>query len=423
MNYGTHYQHRQYMYNYTLNFSRRYGRLNLELKEAPLPPSASGAEVPTHLRGYAAPRPSPPGSARGVPRHHLQLYSTVKTAKGDRRRTPWRIPWSAASPRQSSMALVHTIGPLICFSISSSSLLVLNKLSMKHIASASLLSLIQFAFCTAFVLLRHCTGAEPVELTRGRIQAYLYFVGVFSAAIYTNMRSLASFSVETIIVVRSCCPLLVSFMESAQSSRPWPSFRMIGILVALAACGLGYAQAEASGAPGADTTGSARWAWLAAYYVLICTSDSYGKRISSAHPFRSHWGPVLYTNGLSIPPMLLASAMAGDVQRLGDIDWRAAAAPLLISCFGSLTISYFGWRCRSVCTATRFTILGVTNKLLSVLLSALLLHDRRLSPAGGLCLVGCLVFAALYRPDEHQGAKHSKLKRDHATYTAKKSGS
>ena len=70
-----------------------------------------------------------------------------------------------------------------------------------------------------------------------------------------------------------------------------------------------------------------------------------------------------------------------------------------MACVAGVAISYFGWRCRQICSATGFTILGVANKLLSVLGNALLRADAKpISPPGAACLVGCLLLAAQYRP-------------------------
>ena len=37
--------------------------------------------------------------------------------------------------------------------------------------------------------------------------------------------------------------------------------------------------------------------WVLVYYVFICVSDTYGKKMSHLG-WRSHWGPVLYTNAI-----------------------------------------------------------------------------------------------------------------------------
>ena len=118
----------------------------------------------------------------------------------------------------------------------------------------------------------------------------------------------------------------------------------------------------------------------------------------------SLWGPVLYSNALSIPPMLATAAFGGELQQVHagaalreGSSWRAALVPLSLSCLAAVGISFFGWRCRDICSATGFTLLGVANKLLSTLASALL-TGQPLSHAGGMCLVGCLFFAAQYRP-------------------------
>ena len=104
----------------------------------------------------------------------------------------------------------------------------------------------------------------------------------------------------------------------------------------------------------------------------------------------------------SLPPMLAMALATGEPSRLHEqlsAEWLPAKAllPLGLSCVGAVTISFFGWRSRAICSATGYTVLGVANKLLSILGSALL-TDKPLSAAGAACLVSCLVLAALYRP-------------------------
>ena len=48
-----------------------------------------------------------------------------------------------------------------------------------------------------------------------KIKPYLVYVGMFVATIYTNMRALQHSNVETVIVFRSACPLIVSVLDWA----------------------------------------------------------------------------------------------------------------------------------------------------------------------------------------------------------------
>lgn len=179
--------------------------------------------------------------------------------------------------------------PLIGFSLCSSSLLVLNKLCLTHAALPSVLATFQFIVVTAAVAVLMATGQTQVELSASRVRAYISYIAVFSGAIYTNMKSLSHYSVETIIVVRSCCPLLVAVLERNMLGHALPAPRSAVALFALFGCAVGYAYSE-SLASGKSLLGSATAtfapAWLLAYYILICTSDSCTRPLTA-----SSWNP------------------------------------------------------------------------------------------------------------------------------------
>ena len=313
--------------------------------------------------------------------------------------------------------------PIVAFALSSSSLLVLNKACVRHFGLPSLLSAIQFACAALWPCMLHLTGRAVIDpLDWRRTRAFLLYITIFTAAIYSNMRALQYWSVETIIMCRSCCPMLVCLLEALVLNRELPSRRAMCTLLALFASAAGYAVAESSlsslrttGAEDATSRVSSfassdvvtSMLWLSSYYVFICLSDTHGKLVLNQLSWRSMWGPVLYTNALSLPPMLVAAAATGELHRLrafheqGTADlyanWKEGLLPLSLTCVASVLISYYGWRSRQLCTATTYTILGVANKLLSIMGSALL-TGKALSPTGALCLICCLLLAASYRP-------------------------
>ena len=73
----------------------------------------------------------------------------------------------------------------------------------------------------------------------------------------------------------------------------------------------------------------------------------------------------------------------------------AELALLALSCAASVAISATGWRCRGELSATGYTVLGVANKMLTVLANAFV-ADARASAVGVGCLVACLLCAAAY---------------------------
>ena len=104
-----------------------------------------------------------------------------------------------------------------------------------------------------------------------------------------------------------------------------------------------------------------------------------------------------------------------------------AVGVVFASCVVGLAISFTGWHCRSLVTATCYTVLGVANKMFTVLAN-MLIWDQHASASGILWLAVCLAGATTYRQaplrvSEQQAlierrAKISLLKEGNATELA-----
>ena len=111
-----------------------------------------------------------------------------------------------------------------------------------------------------------------------------------------------------------------------------------------------------------------------------------GKHIVGPHlQFASMWGPTLYTNTISVPPMLTIGLLTHEPSKLPNANWTAASITLLLSSLViGVAISYLGWRARSLVTATCYTVLGVANKMLTVLANAMVraqhTHTQSVTP-------------------------------------------
>jgi len=112
----------------------------------------------------------------------------------------------------------------------------------------------------------------------------------------------------------------------------------------------------------------------------------------------SPWGLVLYNNVCAVLPGLFFSAVlelapvegwAAMAQIAADRPLRASF-PIVVSCASGLAISYFQLNVRKVISSTAFMVLGVSNKILSVLLSQL----ARLDANSDLLSIGS-VFASI----------------------------
>jgi len=227
-----------------------------------------------------------------------------------------------------------------------------------------------------------------------KVKPYLLYVGMFVATIYANMRALQHSNVETIIVFRACCPLVVCVLDWAFLGRQLPSMRSIGALLVVASGCAGYVLTDRA----FKLSGWGAYTWVSAYFVIISFEMAYGKHIVGPHlNFASMWGPTLYTNTISVPPMLTIGVLTHEVDKLAGATWTTGSTTLLVlSCIIGVAISYLGWRARSMVTATCYTVLGVANKMLTVLANAMV-WDQRASLSGMMFLCVCLVGAVGYK--------------------------
>lgn len=109
---------------------------------------------------------------------------------------------------------------------------------------------------------------------------------------------------------------------------------------------------------------------------------------------------MLYCNALSIGPMLvLASASEPSffsaLLSLGDLS-VAGYGVLLFSCAAGLAIGYASWDCRSMVSAAAFTVIGVVNKFLTIILNVLV-WSKHSTPLGLTAVCICLVAGCFYQ--------------------------
>merc|ERR1711920_776106 len=96
----------------------------------------------------------------------------------------------------------------------------------------------------------------------------------------------------------------------------------------------------------------------------------------------SPWGLVLYNNlCAAIPGLVFAVALElCDAQALpniaGSLDNLLNVVPIALSCWSGLAISFFQLNVRKVISSTAFMVLGVSNKIVSVLLNQLALDSN-----------------------------------------------
>ena len=288
-----------------------------------------------------------------------------------------------------------TITAIVMYSVSSSAMLIINKLLVQDAHLPSFISAIQFAATACIVAGLGASGTVDVDWFEWRlVRPYLLYVLIFNASIYCSMRSLQVTSIETVVVARSFGPLIVCQLDWAFLGRQLPSLRSIACLVLLFACACGYVAVDRA----FQLEGMAAYTWPIAYALLISIEMAYGKHVVGPHlGFKSMWGPTLYTNSIALFPMIAIGMLTDEQTLLANLEPTTPFLMLLaLSCVVGMVISYSAWLCRSLVSASCFTVFGVANKMLSILASHLFWSDHA-SMLGNLFLLTCLVAAAAYR--------------------------
>lgn len=303
-------------------------------------------------------------------------------------RQPKSFDAAAAADRASIAAVVLGYG------FSSSILAIVNKWAVTVFPYPGLLTALQYTTCALVVaslggagLLQH----DPLSLPM--LRRFLPAAFVFYTAIFTNTKLLMHANVETFIVFRSSTPLLVALAESAFLKRPWPSRTTFASLLVILGGAVWYVAT--------DQAFSVRaYAWAISYLMTITFEMVYVKHVVSSIGLNT-WGLVYYNNLVSLflsPAFLLISGEALQVFNVRKDTWLTlgTSTPVILSCGFGLAISFFGFACRKAVSATTFTVVGVTNKLLTVLINVVL-WDKHASATGIAGLLTCVLGGVMYQ--------------------------
>lgn len=281
---------------------------------------------------------------------------------------------------------------IILYSLCSGSLLLVNKVVLLLIPSAPLVTSIQCFACIIFIGGGSLFFDKPTisPLTQPILQAYAMYSILFVLGIYSNMRSLQVSNVDTVIVFRSAIPLFVSLGDWIWMGRELPSFRSICAMCTIVVGCICYVIVDAD-------FSIASYGWVSVYLVCIAAEMLFGKALTAAHTV-SLGTSVLLTNTFALLPFLAIGVSTGELQR--GLDSRHytvnACFILALSCALSAGIGFSGWWCRSVTSATTFTVVGTVNKFLTVLIN-ILIWSKHASFLGTCFLIICLSGGALYQ--------------------------
>jgi len=284
-------------------------------------------------------------------------------------------------------------------------MLLVNKLAVLHVPSPALVTLSQFLVAAVLVYSGKLLGILQMDdFEWNKAKYFVVYVLSFSIGTWANMKVLSMANVETVIVFRSCTPLAVAFLEYIFYDRALPTKRSWGSLGLITIGAFCYIATDRD----FQVKGASAYTWACLWWVVLVFQLTYGKFLVTSIKLKSLWTPVLYTNTFSLIPATIVGFIAGEFsqERLTHL-WETfdstACFWIMLSCVVGVCISWAGFWCQSLITATAYTVVGVMNKMLTVTVNVLI-WDKHASPFGIGSLLICLVGGSLYQqaPPKHQ---------------------
>ncbi|MBA0706612.1 hypothetical protein Golax_018712 [Gossypium laxum] len=291
---------------------------------------------------------------------------------------------------------VSVYGVAAGYCISASLLSIINKWAVMKFPYPGALTALQYltsaagvVLCGWFKVLEH----DPLDLrTMGQ---FLPAAIIFYLSLFTNSELLLHANVDTFIVFRSAVPIFVAIGETLYLSQPWPSLKTWISLGTIFGGSVLYVLTDYQFTLTAYT-------WAAAYLVSMSIDFVYIKHVVMTIGLNT-WGLVLYNNLEALLLFPLELLIMGELKKIkheisDESDWHSfqVILPVGLSCLFGLAISFFGFSCRRAISATGFTVLGIVNKLLTVVIN-LVIWDKHSSFVGTVGLLICMLGGVMYQ--------------------------
>jgi len=302
-------------------------------------------------------------------------------------------------------ASVYGIAAGYC--ISASLLSIINKWAvMKFPYPGALTALQYFTSATGVLICGWLNFIERDTLDLLTMWRFLPAAIIFYISLFTNSELLLHANVDTFIVFRSAVPIFVAIGETLFLHQPWPSIRTWTSLVTIFGGSVLYVLTDYQFTVMA-------YSWALAYLVSMSIDFVYIKHVVMTIGLNT-WGLVLYNNLEALLLFPLELLIMGELKKIkheitDESDWYSfqVVLPVGLSCLFGLSISFFGFSCRRAISATGFTVLGIVNKLLTVVIN-LVIWDKHSTFVGTAGLLICMLGGVMYQQSTIKKPKEAK---------------
>ncbi|KAL2541945.1 GDP-mannose transporter GONST3 [Abeliophyllum distichum] len=293
------------------------------------------------------------------------------------------------------------------YCISASLLSIINKWAVMRFPYPGALTALQYFTSAAGVLI--CGWLKIIEhdkLDLVTMWRFLPAAIIFYMSLFTNSELLLHANVDTFIVFRSGVPIFVAIGETLYLHQPWPALKTWLSLGTIFAGSVLYVITDY------QFTLTA-YSWALAYLVSMSIDFVYIKHVVMTIGLNT-WGLVLYNNLEALLLFPLELLIMGELKKIeheisDESDWHSfqVVLPVGLSCLFGLAISFFGFSCRRAISATGFTVLGIVNKLLTVVIN-LVIWDKHSTFVGTVGLLICMIGGIMYQQSTSNRPKPAK---------------
>ena len=269
-----------------------------------------------------------------------------------------------------------SIAVFVAYFIVSSTMLLFNKACMIVLPAPCTVTLLQVTVTTVLIAATWCCSLVDIQtVNRHILSQYLVYSILFVLGINFTMRSLAITNVETVLLFRSCSPILVSCIDTLCLGREIPSRRSFLAMLCIVLGATWFAASELQ-------TQSSRITHTGVCVnvinlVLTAILMTWGKHVTETCDINLTTS-VFICNLTSIAPILALVILEKENLIIREHRWLSvyAVSILTISCLMGTALSYLGWKMRTMMSAASFTVIGVLNKVLTILVNIIVWNDH-----------------------------------------------
>ncbi|XP_024991921.1 GDP-mannose transporter GONST3 isoform X1 [Cynara cardunculus var. scolymus] len=318
-------------------------------------------------------------------------------------------PESTSKWHSAFLQQVSVYGIAAGYCLSASLLSIINKWAVMKFPYPGALTALQYFTSAAGVLLFGSLKLlEHDRLDLMTMWRFLPAAIIFYLSLFTNSELLLHANVDTFIVFRSAVPIFVAIGETLYLHQPWPSLKTWLSLATIFGGSVLYVITDY------QFTFMA-YSWAVAYLISMSIDFVYIKHVVMTIELNT-WGLVLYNNLEALLLFPLELLIMGELKKIkhemqDESDWYSFGVilPVGLSCLFGLAISFFGFSCRRAISATGFTVLGIVNKLLTVVIN-LMIWDKHSTFIGTIGLLICMFGGVMYQQSTSKKPKPANIK-------------